>query len=78
MLIGVAWTVESRFSAVTTISSRSLPRAGADSPAGEADGPAAAGSAAAGPPIHPTLRMANSEITREDKAACATHFIFIT
>jgi hypothetical protein len=46
MAMGVACTVDSRFSAVTTISSRSLPaRGGASAVPG---GPAAAGSASAG------------------------------
>jgi hypothetical protein len=78
MLIGVACTVESRFSAVTTISSRSLPRPGAVSPAGEAAGPPGSGSAKAGAHINPAQTMAKSELTRDARAACAAHdFLFI-
>src|SRR5580692_2810029 len=76
--IGVACTVDSRFSAVTTISSSSPP-ALAGAPAGAA-GPAAAGSARAGPHSAAAASStapidANSAVGHEKAAAFAAHDI---
>ncbi len=79
MLIGVACTVESRFSAVTTISSRSPLCAGATSPAADGAGPAGpagSGPANAGVNIHPAQTRATIEAVRDSGAARAMRDAF--
>jgi hypothetical protein len=78
MLMGVACTVESRFSAVTTISSRSPPDLAGAGSAGPAAAGVATGSAAAGGHIDTALTnvkiaTAGTAIERKDPAAPAAY-----